>query len=236
VELIRKKKLSEQVLDQLITAISTGEFPVGSQMPSERDLMNRIGVGRPSIREALQALQQMGLVTIAHGERARVNRPTPEHIIDQISAAMITMLATNVRGLEDLKEARVLLEGALVRIAADRARLKDIKRLGDVIETMRAAVGDSEEFVKADMHFHELIGQMSGNALIAAVVKGMLEWLSRFKRDLVSAAGAEALTIAEHERILAAIAKGDAEAASAAMIGHITRANERYSALGGVPR
>jgi DNA-binding FadR family transcriptional regulator len=230
-EPIQKKKLYQEVLDRLITAISTSEFPPGSQLPSERELMSMIGVGRPSIREAMLALQQMGLIKISHGERARVINPTPEIIVDQISAAMIMMLATNPRGLEELKDIRILLETGLVRIATRNATARDLTRLSDALRSLQDSRGDSTRFVAADMHFHGIIAEMSGNAMIAAIVKGVLEWLSRFKRDLVSVRGAERVTIEEHERIYKAISNGDAELASTAMAEHITRANELYSKL-----
>ncbi|MBZ9802665.1 transcriptional regulator NanR [Mesorhizobium sp. BH1-1-4] len=232
-EPVQKKKLYVEVLDRLMAAISTSEFPPGSQLPSEKELMTMIGVGRPSIREAMLTLQQMGLIRISHGERARVINPTPEVIVDQVSAAMVMMLATNSRGLEELKEVRLLLETGLVRIATRRATAKSLERLAETLRHLRDAKGDQARFVTADMEFHAVIAEMSGNSMIAAVAKGMLEWLSRFKRDLVAVKGAERLTVEEHERIYKAIASGDAEGASAAMADHIGRANELYSKLAG---
>lgn len=227
-EPVHKRKLYQDVLDRLITAISTSEFPPGSQLPSERELMSMIGVGRPSIREAMLTLQQMGLIKISHGERARVINPTPEVIIDQISNAMIMLLATNARGLEELKQARQLLESALVGMATRNATARDLDRLAQSIRTLQEARGDHARFVAADLAFHGIIAEMSGNSMIAAVTNGMLQWLSRFKRDLVSVRGAERLTIEEHERIYKAIANGDAAAASIAMSEHIVRANALY--------
>ncbi|BDA85727.1 GntR family transcriptional regulator [Aureimonas sp. SA4125] len=230
-EPVRKRKLYQEVLDRLIGAISSNEFPPGSKLPSERELMAMIGVGRPAIREAMQSLHQKGLILISHGERARVINPTPDVIVDQISSAMIMMLATNVRGMEELKEARLLLESALVSMATRKATEKDLLRLEECIRALHEARGDHAAFVATDMAFHGVIAEMSGNSLIAAVTKGILEWLSRFKRDLVSVPGAERVTILEHERIYKAIANGDAEAASAAMTEHITRANGLYVQL-----
>src|SRR5690348_7773113 len=92
---IQRRKLSREILDRLIAAITAGEFPPGTRLPSERELMLQFAVGRPAIREAMQALEQMGLVRISHGERARVVDPTPDAIIDQISTAMVMMLASN---------------------------------------------------------------------------------------------------------------------------------------------
>ncbi|MDL2401664.1 transcriptional regulator NanR [Rhizobium mayense] len=228
-EPVQKKKLYIDVLERIMSAISTSEFPPGSQLPSEKELMGMIGVGRPAIREAMQALQQMGLIRISHGERARVINPTPDVIVAQISAAMIMMLSTNPRGLEELKEIRLLLETGLVRVATRRATARDLDRLAEALRELREARGNNLRFVAADMQFHALIAEMSGNSMIAAVSKGMLDWLSRFKRDLVSVKGAERLTIEEHERIFKAIVNGDAEAAGKAMEDHIGRASELYT-------
>jgi GntR family transcriptional regulator, sialic acid-inducible nan operon repressor len=230
-EPIRRRKLYQDVVDRLIAAISTSEFPPGSKLPSERELMLQYGVGRPAIREAMQALQQMGLLRISHGERARVINPTPEAIIDQISSAMIMMLATNPHGLANLTEARLLLETGLVRIATRNATVAQIDRLAELLRALQEARGDHSRFVAVDMAFHGAIADMAGNQLIAAVTRAMLDWLSRFKRDMVSVRGAERLTIEEHERIYRAIAAGDADAAATAVAEHLGRANSLYYRL-----
>jgi DNA-binding FadR family transcriptional regulator len=228
-EPVQKKKLYQSVLDRLIEAIASEEFAPGSQLPSERELMAMIGVGRPSIREAMLTLQQMGLIKISHGERARVMKPTPEAIIEQISAAMIMLLAVNPRGLDELKSARIMIEVGLAKTAALRVGPNDLRYLDECIAEMQATRGDSRAFVAADMRFHEVIAGISGNSLIAAAVSGMLTWLTRFKKEMVAVKGAEKLTIQEHEAILEAIRKHDPEAAGEAMRRHLSRANDLYS-------
>ena len=230
-ETIVRRKLSHEVLDRLVAAIEAGEFPPGSQMPSERDLMSRYGVGRPAIREAMLTLENMGLIKIVHGERARVILPTAETIIDQVSGAMVQLLSATSRGLTDLKEARVLFEVGLVRLATQRATRASIDALRRALAACHAASGDQARFINADMAFHNQIALMSGNTLIAAASRGMLDWLARFKRDLVSVRGAERLTLDEHERIFRGIASGDADAAAKAMTDHLTRADKLYAAL-----
>ena len=228
---VERRKLSHDVIAQLTGAIESGDFAPGSQLPAERDLMVRFGVGRPAIREAMQSLQQMGLIRISHGERARVIQPTADTIINQISGAMIQLLATTQRGLAELKEARQLFEIGLVRIATARATRESLATLHAALLACRAARGDQARFVAADMDFHRKIAAMSGNSLIAALSTGLTEWLSRFKRDLVSARGAERLTLEEHDRIYRAIVSGDADGAAKAMAEHLSRANELYAAL-----
>ena len=228
---IPRRKLYQEVLDRLVTAISSAEFPPGSQLPSERELMLRYGVGRPAIREAMLTLQQWGLIRISHGERARVVQPTPDTIIDQVSGAMVSMLALDPRGLDNLKEARQLLETGLVRLAVHRATAAHLVALHEAQRALVAASGDQPRFVAADMAFHGLIADISGNTIIAATTRGMLAWLSRFKTDMVSVRGAERVTIAEHERIRRAIAAGDADEAVLAMTIHLSRAGMLYSQL-----
>jgi DNA-binding FadR family transcriptional regulator len=228
---VERRKLSRDVLDQLIAAIETRRFPPGSQLPAERDLMLQFSVGRPAIREAMQSLQQMGLIRIAHGERARVIQPTPDTIIAHISGAMVQLLANSSRGLEELKEARLLFEVGLVRLATSQATRETIATLRAALAACHEARGDQPRFVAADMEFHRCIAAMSGNSLITAVSQGLTSWMTRFKRDLVSARGAERLTLEEHDRIYRAIAAGDAEAAAAAMSDHLARANTLYTAL-----
>lgn len=230
-ETIAKRKLSHQVIDRLVAAIGSKEYPSGTQLPSERELMTRYGVGRPAIREAMQKLEQMGLIRISHGERARVIVPSPTSIIYQVSGAMVHLLATSPRGLDDLKEARVLFETGLVRVATERATTEGIEALRQALIECQSARGDAQRFVAADMAFHRCIAAMSGNRFIEAVSQNLLDWLIRFRRDLVSARGAERLTLDEHERIYRAIAGGDGDAAAKAMTEHLTRANALYSAL-----
>ena len=85
VEPIQRRKLSQQVYDRLIALIDSGRIAPGEQLPSERELMEPYGVGRPAMREALQSLERAGIVTITHGERARVAVPTAERPVAQIA-------------------------------------------------------------------------------------------------------------------------------------------------------
>src|SRR5579871_1886282 len=90
---IVRRKLSDEVFDRLKSLISSGELQPGDAMPSERDLMERFGVGRPAIREAMQQLSNMGLLTISHGERAKVRQPTARSILQQIDAVAHVLLS-----------------------------------------------------------------------------------------------------------------------------------------------
>src|SRR5262245_1222463 len=104
-ERIVRRKLSNEVFERLFAMIERGDFTPEEQLPSERELMERFGVGRPAIREALQTLATMSLVSINHGERARVIKPSAFGIIDQIDHAARHLLSSSPKSLEHLKEA-----------------------------------------------------------------------------------------------------------------------------------
>ena len=127
--------------------------PRGASLPSERELMKRFGVGRPSIRDALQALQKMGLLRVGSGERARVARPTPSVLVGELRGAARLLLA-EPEGLAQFLAARKLFEAALARKAAEVADEADIEALARALEAHRAALGDPQAATKADIAFH----------------------------------------------------------------------------------
>lgn len=223
---IQRRKLYQEVLDRLMARIEAGDFPPGAQLPSERELMDAYGVGRPAIREALQQLERSGIVTISHGERARVVLPTADGMLDQIGDAARYLLRVQPQSLEDLKEARIFLECGLVRLAAERATPAGLALLGQRLAEQRDA--SPQDFLACDIAFHRQIAALSGNPIFPAVVEGLLTWLGDHYTMLVRAPGAESATLHEHERILDAMAARDTEGAATAMADHLNRASDLY--------
>src|SRR4051812_36088041 len=110
--LVRKRRLSEDVADHLEVMIRDGEFAEDSRLPSERELMRRFGVGRPSVREALLHLSKMGLVEVGSGERARVTSPTPQFVIDALAGPARHLIAAP-GGIQNFQNARIFFEVGL---------------------------------------------------------------------------------------------------------------------------
>lgn len=231
-EQIQRRKLYQEVLARLQERIRSGEIAPGEQLPSERDLMEFYGVGRPAVREALQALERSGIVEIAHGERARVVVPTAERLIEQIASGAKHLLQTQPGTLEHLKQAREFLEAGLARIAAERATTADVDRLRQRLHEHRAAKKQPDRFMACDMAFHRELAAISGNPIFPAIVEALFQWASDYYQPMVRAPGAEDLTLAEHARLIDAIAARDPDAAERAVREHLTRANELYRQLG----
>ena len=127
---IHRRKLYEEVLIRLEALIHEGEFKPGDPLPSEREMMAHFGVGRPAIREALFALQRMGLVVVANGERPRVSSPTTKTLLGELAGAARSMLA-KPEGMQHFQQARALFECALAEEAARLATLDDMLRAGE---------------------------------------------------------------------------------------------------------
>jgi DNA-binding FadR family transcriptional regulator len=235
-EQIQRRKLYQEVLERLRERIRSGEIPPGAQLPSERDLMEFYGVGRPAVREALQALERSGIVEIAHGERARVVVPTAERLIDQIAEGAKHLLNTQPGTLEHLKQAREFLEAGLARLAAERADDDDIARLRRRLQEHRDAVPDARRFMACDMAFHRELARISGNPIFPAIVEALFQWASDYHQPMVRAPGAEQLTLAEHARLTEAVAAHDPDAAERAVREHLTRANALYRQVDNKPR
>lgn len=225
---IPRRKLYREVLDRLLLRIRAGEFPAGAWLPSERELMHTYGVGRPAVREALQSLERTGLLAIVHGEGARVLPLTADSIIEQISDTALHLLSGSPDLLDSLQDARLILESALVRHAAEHATRADIETLREALEVHRASIDVPQHFVESDMAFHSAIAGVSRNPILVAVSQAMLQWLEKFHQESVRAPGAERATLAEHARIFERIAARDPEGASKLITRHLSRARKRY--------
>jgi GntR family transcriptional regulator, sialic acid-inducible nan operon repressor len=226
---IQRRKLYQEVMDRLLGMIHSEGFAVGDQLPSERELMERYGVGRPAVREALQNMAQLGLISIAHGERARVAQPSFANLFESIALTTSGILRNSPESLQDLKEARLLFEVQMVRLASERATPKDVARLKQRLSDHHASLSDLSQFFRHDMLFHREIAVITGNSIFPGLSEALMGWLGEFYSQLVRLPGTEQLTLTEHALIIEAISAADADAAERTMRDHILRANKLYA-------
>ncbi|WP_429818014.1 transcriptional regulator NanR [Ensifer sp. B1-9] len=232
---IARRKLSDEVFDKLKHLIEVGELKPGDEVPSERMLMESLHVGRPAIREAMQALASRGLIEISQGERSKVVPLTAKSLIQQVDMAAKMLLAGSPSSLEDLKAARLLFERGVVREAALKANSFDIEQLKVAIQNQKKSLGQPDAFIAADMAFHTQIARITRNSVFCAVSEAMLNWLQAFHIELLRRSGKEGVTLSEHEDILEAIRSGNADLAEAALVRHLERSRDLYVARPDAP-
>ncbi len=222
-EVVRRPAYA-QVAEQLREAILSGALPPGSELPSERELTDRFGVARTTIREALRALQAQGL--------AVAERPTaPLRVVraEALSAgpaadAFVHLLRLGAVPLSDLVELRCALEGAAVAAAA-RRRGVSLEAARAEVELMRGVGDDVQAFEEADVRFHLALVEASGNEallLVMQAVRGPVgAHLLASLRSLEDPAGTLEKLTREHARIVEAIAARDGSLACDRIGAHI---------------
>jgi DNA-binding FadR family transcriptional regulator len=226
---IVRMKLSDQVFRRLRELVASGELEAGDVVPSERALMERFGVGRPAVREALQAMQNKGLITITHGGRSRVNALTAGIAFNQVDDIAKLLLSSEPANIEHLKQVRFILELGTVQIAAKKCTSKDADDLVALIEKQRAHLGDAEAFMKSDIAFHSRIASIAANPLIHSITEMMLTWLFEYHSSLLLWSGREETTLTEHAAIVGFLRSNDDAGALRAMEDHLNRAGSNFS-------
>jgi DNA-binding FadR family transcriptional regulator len=229
---IRPRKLYEEVAAEIERMVLSGEYREGDQLPSEREIMDAFGVGRTSVREALFALQKMGLVKINSGERARVTSPTAERLIEELAGAARHFLS-RTGGVRHFQQARLLFETAMARHVAEVRTSADIARLEEALADNRKTIENNESFVPTDVRFHFILPEITGNPIFTGLYESMAAWGISVREVTGRAAGATAAAYRDHKRIFEAIKAGDSEGAAAAMRDHLQRVDHLYWGLTG---
>ena len=235
---IDRQKLRDAVLEQLLAAIDDGHYQPGNGLPSERELMAAMGVGRPAVREALHVLEERGLIVIAHGRRARLRKPEPVDaagLAQRITQASTAFLDHEFTSVEDLTEARHLFETKMVWLAAERSTPQGIALMHRALEKNRRAISNAKAYLATDMALHRTIAALAGNLFCTAVGEALYAWLPRFHIRMVHVEGANLLSYDEHARIVERIAARDPKGAVTAIEAHLARSHPLYQRFGARP-
>jgi DNA-binding FadR family transcriptional regulator len=224
---VGRRKRSHEIVELLERAIASGEFEVGSQLPSEKELAERFRVGRPSVREALFLLQQQGFVDVTSGTRARVTAPTSDFMIGQL-ASFVKRVAATGSGQIQMEQARLLFEAGVASLAAQVATEDDIARLRRALDANIAAAGNIAEFIRTDVAFHYELTAITKNPIFAAVHDILVEWLIDQRTTTIHMPDADRLSIRDHTSIYEAVASHDPMRAFHEMASHLRLISQLY--------
>lgn len=229
-ELLRQIRLSDQVVQHLQAYIVEQGLQSGDRLPSESELARTLGVGRPTVREAMNLLAGAGLVRVSTGKPPVVGAITGDAISLIVSHAMAVR---QIAPLEVL-EFRRHLEAGVIGLACQRRSQADVDELFAIVDEMRDLVGKFEEFSRADVAFHTLLSRATGNPVSEIVGTGISYVVLSSSRNGLRAVRDEAewhMVHHLHRDIAEAVRDRDAEAARIAMIAHFDVASSRLQRL-----
>lgn len=223
---IEPRRLYRQIAEQIRALIRSGEFKAGARLPPERDLARQLGVSRPSVREALIALEVEGLVEVRIGSGIYV-MGTPRE-------AAAPESEQSAAGPFELLRARYVIESECAALAAKSAKKAQLAAIGEAFEEMQVHMRDHREPpLDADRMFHLRIAEATGNGALVAVVKMLWEErtgpLYQQLEHHYDSPELWTAALAEHRAVVHAIGARDPEAARAAMQRHLNQAYKRFS-------
>ncbi|HEX7892087.1 MAG TPA: FadR/GntR family transcriptional regulator [Ramlibacter sp.] len=231
---VETSRLYRQIAEQLRGLITGGEFATGTRLPAERDLARQLGVSRPSVREALIALEVEGWVEVRTGSGIYVQPAQQRNGPGPRAASAPGTAAAGEWGPLQVMQAREIVEGEIAALAARHARKTQVALMASALEQMREEAGAGIEPRAGDEAFHTAIAQGCGNEVLADTVRSY--WSARhgplFTRlgDYFENPASWSAALQEHAAVLEAIRSHDANGARAAMQQHLKKAIHRYSA------
>jgi GntR family transcriptional regulator, transcriptional repressor for pyruvate dehydrogenase complex len=213
-----RREKPQQVADELRALIVSGELGEGDSLGREPELVERFGVSRPSLREALRILEAEGLITVVRGVRGGVIAHEPNERMTARTAALV-LQARNVP-LADVFEARGILEPLAAKtIAGSRGRRRAVSELRELVARQEAAIEDPREFGMANADFHERLVALAGNQTLSIVVEMLNEVVVRAVTavseggDSSGSVSVRRRGIRSQQRLLELIEAGDGAAA-----------------------
>lgn len=218
-QLPRRVSAMEAVLDHLRSAIERGDFAVGDKLPSEAELCRRLEVSRPVLREALRALQTMGLTASRTGKGTFV-----------ISTGPVEDPTFGDYAASDLLEVRRHVEIPVAGYAAARRTAEDLDHLAHLLERMDAET-DTTAWVAMDTLFHLTVAAAARNPVFRKVIEEIRDALARQSAFLTELGDRRDQSNREHRAIVEALVRGDGRAAQSAMTAHLEHVESTLSSI-----
>ncbi len=213
---VSNRKLYIQIADQIRDQILSGSIEAGRQLPSERDLALSLGVSRPTVREALIALEVADLVEVRIGVGAFVKQPKDARVpLPELSASPLEVTA-----VRRLLEPEAAAQASLIISSEGKARLEE------TLSRMRVETETGRWSVESDRTLHMTLADACGNAVLREMLEGLWkargdELDTRFHQHLVETGTVRGHILVDHEAIVAAVVSGDSEGARSAMARHL---------------
>jgi GntR family transcriptional regulator, transcriptional repressor for pyruvate dehydrogenase complex len=222
-----RQKLAETVAQQLLEAIR--DLPPGTRVPPERELTKELGVGRSTVREALNGLGLMGVVDIRHGQGVFVADRKEEDAREPDALEQALMKGVT----REFIEARLVVEVEIARLAAERRTDQDLQQIADTIDQLKRSLNaPTKKALKPATEFNLAVAEAAHNEVLAGVMRPFVDLMIERAPALYEKDDFRRWDIEDLTRIYEAIRDGDAELAARRMREHIVAVGEQYKLAG----
>lgn len=228
IEPLEKKSLSDDVVAKIKSMILSGELKEGDRIPNERDLCEQFGVSRASVREGLKILSLQGLLN-----RTNAGTVITTNFASILEETLALKILLDDCTYEDVTEARMFLEKAMVRLAAERIEESDIKIMSQQLDLMIIAenADNNDDYVLADVAFHQQIAKASKSRVLASLYNSIITLVFQTQKRVGYDKPVMRESIIFHRKILQALAEHNARDAETAMQSHLIDVQQRLNHL-----
>jgi GntR family transcriptional regulator, transcriptional repressor for pyruvate dehydrogenase complex len=214
---VTRTTLTADICRKLVSHLMRGDWREGDRIPPERELGQRLGVGRASLREALKALEIMGMIETRLGEGTFVCGRS-----DFFSRPLLWAITGSAKSdAHELVEARELIEGETARLAAQRATPEDLRLIRKHLDEMEASISDPTTFLDADVNFHVAVANSAHNSILSNALLLIRNLMRQWIGQALPKEGVALTALNHHNKIFAAISKRNATAARNSMQAHL---------------
>ena len=225
-----RRRLSEEILGQFRELFRQGRLGPGDRLPPERELARIFGVSRTSVREAVRALEEQGVLVSRRGDGTYVSDPEAAAFEPPLAGAV----RAQRRRLADIFAFRRAVEPEVAALAAEHASESELLRLEAVLAEQEERLGRGQDESGLDAEFHRLLARACRNGVFLSVLSGVQDVLAETRAEPLRTPSRRKASLESHRRILAALRARDPEAARAAMRAHLAAAEKALPGAGRV--
>jgi len=215
---VHKTRVSEDIIEQIRDLVTSGRLKPGDRLPGERELAETFSVCRSAVREAIRALESLGIVDARAGEGTFVAALAGSQRRDPITASLFQAWNTQ----RNLFEVRRVLEPGLAALAARRAKPEQIEKMRAILDDHKGKVQARESYMKEDIAFHYLVAEATGNEILLRVADSLMELLRETRDTSGKIAARPGRSLKQHQAILNAIEARNPLVAERRMREHIS--------------
>ena len=220
-KVVEKKRAYESIVQQVLDLIGNGKLKQGDQLPSERELTEIFRVSRTTVREAIRTLESMKLLQSRQGNGTYVLASSEAELVQPLAAALFNAKDD----IRDIFYVRKIIEPHVAELAAENATTQETEEMEEILQKQEMCIEHNESIIETDTAFHNLMANASKNRVIERLTVALVDFLKQSRENYLMedehGNKRSERSLEGHKRVLAAIKKGDSEAAKNSMLQHL---------------